>query len=121
MFPMGQVFTYPMEMYVVRHVVDVSVFQTFLGMGPISSARHYGITIVLWGLTIILATSTDNLGSILEIFGAFGASVSAESGEKTVVYVLWVCFFFLLQSVVPYPLFRRGRHASCPSPFVGTR
>lgn len=68
------VFTYPMEMYVVRHVVDVSVFQTFLGMGPISSARHYGITIVLWGLTIILATSTDNLGSILEIFGAFGAS-----------------------------------------------
>lgn len=70
-----------MEMYVVRHVVDVSVFQTFLGMGPISSARHYGITIVLWGLTVILATSTDNLGSILEIFGAFGASVSADSGK----------------------------------------
>lgn len=119
---MGQVFTYPMEMYVVRHVVDVSVFQTFLGMGPISSARHYGITIVLWGLTIILATSTDNLGSILEIFGAFGASVSAKSGEKTVVYVcVCVCVFFLLQSAVPYPLFRRGRHASCRSPFVGTR
>ncbi|CAM9420529.1 unnamed protein product [Laminaria digitata] len=68
------VFTYPMEMYVVRHVVDVSVFQTFLGMGPITSARHYGITIVLWGLSMILAASTDNLGSILEIFGAFGAS-----------------------------------------------
>ena len=85
-FPMGQVFTYPMEMYVVRHVVDVSLFQTFIGMGPITSARHYGITIVLWGLTVTLAASTDNLGSILEIFGAFGASVSAKSGEIT-------CFF----------------------------
>lgn len=72
-----------MEMYVVRHVVDVSVFQTFLGMGPITSARHYGITIVLWGLSLILAASTDNLGSILEIFGAFGASVSAKLGETT--------------------------------------
>lgn len=59
-----------------RHVLDVSVFQTFLGGGPITQARHFGITIGLWIATIILALSTKNLGSILEIFGAFSASVS---------------------------------------------
>lgn len=60
-----------------RHVLDVAVFQTMLGKGPITSARHYAITVVIWALTMILALSTDNLGSILEIFGAFSASVSA--------------------------------------------
>ncbi|CAM9615994.1 unnamed protein product [Pylaiella littoralis] len=69
------VFTYPMEMYVSRHVLDVAVFQTMLGKGPITPARHYGLTLGLWALTIILSMSTDNLGSILEIFGAFGASI----------------------------------------------
>ncbi|CAN0437818.1 unnamed protein product, partial [Hapterophycus canaliculatus] len=64
-----------MEMYVARHVLDVSVFQTYLGRGPITQTRHFGITLVLWTLTITLASSTKNLGSILEIFGAFGASV----------------------------------------------
>lgn len=63
-------------MYVARHVLDVSVFQTLLGMGPPSSTRHYWITVSIWGFTMLLALSTDNLGSILEIFGAFGASVS---------------------------------------------
>lgn len=93
---MGQIFTYPMEMYVVRHVVDVSIFQTFLGMGPISSLRHYGITIVLWGLSVILASSTDDLGSILEIFGAFGASVSAKPGEAVSLCFLLFLMFTLL-------------------------
>lgn len=63
-------------MYVARHVVDVSVFQTMLGKGPITPARHYGLTVGIWALTLILAMSTKNLGSVLEIFGAFGASVS---------------------------------------------
>lgn len=72
----AKVFTYPMEMYVARHMVDVSIFQTMLGKGPITPARHYGLTLVIWALSLILAVSTDNLGSILEIFGAFGASVS---------------------------------------------
>lgn len=66
-----------MEMYVTRHVLDFSIFQTLLGMGPPTSTRHYCITLVLWALTIILATSTDDLGDILEVFGAFGASVSS--------------------------------------------
>lgn len=65
-----------MEMYVARHVLDVSVFQTLLGRGQITWARHYSITIVIWVLTIILSTSTKNLGYIMEIFGAFSANVS---------------------------------------------
>lgn len=60
-----------------RHVLDVSMFQTLLGKGPTTSIRHYGITVVIWLLTIILAASTPDLGPILEIFGAFGASVSS--------------------------------------------
>lgn len=68
-----------MEMYVARHMVDVSIFQTMLGKGPTTQARHYGLTLVIWALSLILAVSTDNLGSILEIFGAFGASVSVRA------------------------------------------
>lgn len=71
-----QVLTYPIEMYVARHVLDVSIFQTWLRKGPTTSARHYWITVVLWSLTVLLAISTKDLGSVLEIFGAFGASVS---------------------------------------------
>lgn len=85
---MDQILTYPIEMYVARHVLDVSVFQTILGKGPPSSARHYGITVGIWALTMTLALSTDDLGSILEIFGAFGASVSAYYGLLLCV----VCF-----------------------------
>ena len=59
-----------------RHVFDVSVFQTLLGMGPTSNARHYWITVSIWSLTMLLALTTDDLGALLEIFGAFGASVS---------------------------------------------
>ncbi|CBN75648.1 conserved unknown protein [Ectocarpus siliculosus] len=68
------VFTYPMEMYVARHALDVAVFQTWLGKGPTTQARHFGISIALWVLSIVLAASTKNLGSILEIFGAFSAN-----------------------------------------------
>ncbi|CAN0002186.1 unnamed protein product [Ectocarpus sp. 4 AP-2014] len=68
------VFTYPLEMYVARHVLDASLFQTCLGKGPITTVRHYWITVIIWALTLTLALSTANLGSVLEIFGAFGAS-----------------------------------------------
>lgn len=65
-----------MEMYVARHVFDVSVFQTLLGWGPTTTSRHCGITIGVWVFTMIVASSTDDLGFVLELFGAFGASVS---------------------------------------------
>lgn len=71
-----QVFTYPLEMYVARHVLDASLFQTCLGKGPITTVRHCWITVIIWALTLTLALCTANLGSVLEIFGAFGASVS---------------------------------------------
>lgn len=64
-----------------RHVLDASIFQTLLGMGPITGVRHYSITIGLWLLSLILALSTKDLGDILEIFGAFGASVSCSGSN----------------------------------------
>lgn len=75
-FRFQKVFTYPMEMYVARHVLDISVFQTLLGKGPTTLARHSMITLGIWALTMALALSTRDLGSLLEIFGAFSATVS---------------------------------------------
>lgn len=92
-----QIFTYPVEMYVARHVLDVSVFQTLLGMGPPSTSRHYCVTVGIWALTMLVALSTNNLGSILEIFGSFGASVSFSSFFSSffsyicsLVFFVWV-------------------------------
>ncbi|CAM9262966.1 unnamed protein product, partial [Discosporangium mesarthrocarpum] len=69
------VFTYPMEMYVARHVLDASIFQTFLGFGPMTSTRHYGITLVLWVATLTVALSTRELGDVLQLSGSLGSSV----------------------------------------------
>lgn len=63
-------------MYVARHVLDVAIFQTLLGKGPRTSHRHFWITVLIWSGTMILALATKNLGSILEVFGAFAGSVS---------------------------------------------
>lgn len=95
----NKIFTYPMEMYVARHVFDVSVFQTMLGKGPITSARHYGLTVGIWALSLILAMSTNNLGSILEIFGAFSGSVSLCPLRDGLWCCLLICLFFLLLEV----------------------
>lgn len=73
-----QLLTYPLDMYVVRHAVDTSVFQTLLGMGPIISVHHYGITVGVWGLTMMLSLSTANLGVVMEILGAFSVTVSVQ-------------------------------------------
>lgn len=63
-------------MYVARHVLDVAIFQTLLGKGPRTSHRHFWITVLIWSGTMVLALSTRDLGAILEVFGAFAASVS---------------------------------------------
>lgn len=69
-------------MYVARHVADVAIFQTLLGKGPRTSCRHYGITVAVWFGTMTLALATRNLGSIMEVFGALGGSVSVD-GDGT--------------------------------------
>ncbi|CAM9642797.1 unnamed protein product [Laminaria digitata] len=68
------IFTYPVEMYVARHFLDVAIFQTWLGKGPRTSHRHFWITVLIWSGTMALALATRDLGPILEIFGALGAS-----------------------------------------------
>lgn len=65
-----------MVMYVARHVLDVSLFQMLMNKGQITAPRHYALTLGLWSLTMIVAMSTDDLGFILELIGAFGSSVS---------------------------------------------
>ena len=72
----GQLFTYPIEMYVARHVFHVSIFQTFLGMGPITSTRHYTITLLIWAFTMTVACATHDLSIVLDIFGALSSTVS---------------------------------------------
>lgn len=65
-----------MSMYVTRHVVDVSVFQTLMNKEQITAARHYMLTLGLWVLSTAVAMSTEDLGFLLELVGAFGSSVS---------------------------------------------
>lgn len=90
--------TFPVEMYVCRHVLDASIFQTVLGMGPITSLRHYTITLGLWLLSVILALSTRDLGDIMEIFGAFGASVSNRTFRDDVKQAIsWTFSLVLLE------------------------
>ncbi|CAM9697908.1 unnamed protein product [Chrysoparadoxa australica] len=70
-------FTYPMEMFVARHVFDASIFRRLLGC-PVNwhyNWRHYGITLSLWLMSMFVALSTDNLGAVLELVGAIAASM----------------------------------------------
>lgn len=69
------VFTYPMEMFVARHVLNASICEKILGWGKITIGRHVVITLAVWASTTALALATQDLGVVLEIFGAFSASV----------------------------------------------
>jgi uncharacterized membrane protein YgcG len=37
--------------------------------------RHVALTLLVWGATTATALATDDLGAVLQIFGAFAASV----------------------------------------------
>lgn len=67
-------FTYPMEMVVARHVLDAAICQQLWGLGETTQRRHYTITVLLWMATTFFALATNNLGAVLEVFGAFAAS-----------------------------------------------
>ncbi|KAG5187766.1 transmembrane amino acid transporter protein-domain-containing protein [Tribonema minus] len=67
--------TYPMEMVVARHVLDASVCRALLRWEEARLGRHMVITILIWAATTVTALATDDLGAVLEIFGAFAASV----------------------------------------------
>ncbi|CAM9551520.1 unnamed protein product [Phaeothamnion confervicola] len=79
------VFTYPMEMFVARHVADVCCFQRLAGRGPTTMPRHAGWTLLVWLATTTVALSTDDLGVVLEVFGAFSASA--------IGYVMPACLY----------------------------
>eukprot|EP00514_Thraustochytrium_sp_LLF1b_P010596 CAMPEP_0184549042 /NCGR_PEP_ID=MMETSP0199_2-20130426/6564_1 /TAXON_ID=1112570 /ORGANISM="Thraustochytrium sp., Strain LLF1b" /LENGTH=516 /DNA_ID=CAMNT_0026943727 /DNA_START=176 /DNA_END=1726 /DNA_ORIENTATION=- len=72
------VFTYPMEQFVARH----SLFAFLNGFSPelsgtrrMSNCWHYGLTFGLWGSSLIVGLTFRDLGLILELTGALGASM----------------------------------------------
>jgi len=66
------VFTYPMEQFVARHSLHAVAFR---GAGPITSRRHYGLTLLLWGSSLVVGLVVKDLGVVLELTGAFSASM----------------------------------------------
>ena len=63
------VLTYPMEMFVARHCVIEGLCK-----GDKSFKTHLIVTLVLWGLTMLVALLLEDVGVVLELTGAFSAS-----------------------------------------------
>lgn len=77
MLALTMVFTFPMEQFVTRH----SLYALISGYSPevegpksMTNRYHYGLTLLLWGSSLCVGLLVDDLGFILELTGAFGAS-----------------------------------------------
>eukprot|EP01083_Nonionella_stella_P049420 131702_1 len=68
---MTMVFTYPMENFVARHCVHAIIAK---GRNP-TSAEFYLVTLIIWGTSMIIALSFEDLGLILELTGSVSASM----------------------------------------------
>ena len=85
------ILTYPMEMFVVRHALhSILVRRTQPTVAPMSQTRHIVITLALWGTSVFLSLCFENLGLVLELTGAIGASMLG--------YILPSLIFFSLRS-----------------------
>jgi len=81
---MTMVFTYPMESYVARHCLYTLIFERFFGR---RSSRFYSwskvdprlvlpfIAFFLWLVALGIGANITKLGPVLELTGAFGASL----------------------------------------------
>lgn len=67
--------TFPMEHFVARH----SIYALFHGKSPPNNAMplkwHFGITLTLWSIALLVGLTVTDLGKILQFTGAFSASV----------------------------------------------
>lgn len=63
-FSLTMVLTYPMEMFVARHTMNALLFN-----GAITDKRHYAISLVLWGSSVLIALVVEDLGFVLELTG----------------------------------------------------
>jgi len=78
MLALTMIFTYPMEIFVTRHSLFCLIFgysPTLEGTRQMPIKWHIGITIGLWFLSLIVGLTVTDLGIILELTGAFSASM----------------------------------------------
>eukprot|EP00516_Mucochytrium_quahogii_P009122 CAMPEP_0203775284 /NCGR_PEP_ID=MMETSP0099_2-20121227/5965_1 /ASSEMBLY_ACC=CAM_ASM_000209 /TAXON_ID=96639 /ORGANISM=" , Strain NY0313808BC1" /LENGTH=492 /DNA_ID=CAMNT_0050673883 /DNA_START=110 /DNA_END=1588 /DNA_ORIENTATION=+ len=71
------ILTYPMEQFVARHscyAMFFSVSPEPTGLYAMPLSWHLGITLTLWTLSLIVGLTVTDLGFILELTGALGAS-----------------------------------------------
>ena len=67
-------FTYPMEQFVTRHSIHSIIWP---GKGKVAdhNVRYYPITILLWLSSLGISLAVSDLGIVLELTGAAGASM----------------------------------------------
>ena len=97
-------FTYPLEFFVVRDVIENTFLRRFKG----NTSLHVVITVSIVLITCLLSMITDCLGIVLEINGSMIATVLAyvipslcaiiinrryKNNKKQMIFPLIVCFF----------------------------
>ena len=71
------VFTFPMEQFVARHCVLELLEAWQVIVSSKSESAHYVVTLVLWGTALAIGATQDDVGIVLELDGAFAASMLA--------------------------------------------
>ena len=70
-------FTFPLSFFVVRHVINVWVFESCLGdyqtTQKMSLRRHLALTLPLLGSCVLVCCFVKNLGVIMSLAGSLGA------------------------------------------------
>ena len=67
----AQVLVYPIEMMVARHVFHQLTF----GNKPWTDRKHFAISLGLWCGTVLIGSTVDDLGIVLELVGGGAATV----------------------------------------------
>jgi len=70
-FAVTQALTFPLELFVARHVTHALAFPT--SSKAWTPAQHYTITLLLWGAALAIALNVTDLGIVLELTGGISA------------------------------------------------
>jgi sodium-coupled neutral amino acid transporter 11 len=69
-FAITQTLTYPLELFVARHSIHALFFAS---EKKFTDAKHYVITLLLWGSSLAIALNVTDLGIVLELTGGVSA------------------------------------------------
>nr|XP_022904579.1 putative sodium-coupled neutral amino acid transporter 11 [Onthophagus taurus] len=72
LFSITILLTYPIECFVTREVIEVSIFKKDVNV-PVSDRTHYLITLMIISTAYLISMSTDCLGVVLELNGVLAA------------------------------------------------